>query len=84
MAMSIIHFVQIAHMSLAKLDVTNVRNIETANLNPSLASRPIAEKLAMLDAMRARHLAIQGWKSPQRLESKSTNGDPSISGGDSR
>ncbi len=35
MAMSIIHFVQIAHMSLAKLDVTNVRNIETANLNPS-------------------------------------------------
>ena len=49
-----------------------------------LASRPIAEKLAMLDAMRARHLAIQGWKSPQRLESKSTNGDPSISGGDSR
>lgn len=37
-----------------------------------LAARPVAEKLAMLDAMRARHLSIQRSKSSERLQIQPT------------
>ena len=49
-----------------------------------LAARPIAEKLAMLDAMRARHLSIQRSKSPQLLQIERTAIDARSPGGASR
>lgn len=49
-----------------------------------LAARPIAEKLAMLDAMRARHLSIQRSKSPQLLQIQPTAIDARSPGGASR
>jgi hypothetical protein len=45
------------------LDLQKIREGKRA-LRRSLAARPVAEKLRMLEALRERELAIRGWAVP--------------------